>query len=113
MVADPAATPRSSLLPVLNLDLAKSFGGRGTNIHGEEDGARGAGEDRGGPRPSGSGRLAGYVRVFIKNIDPLTAVPYVESTTPYSFEVFVAAADEERARWILGLSSHRDDPAVS
>ncbi|MDP2948529.1 MAG: DUF2007 domain-containing protein [Chloroflexota bacterium] len=53
------------------------------------------------------------VRVFIKNIDPLTAVPYVESTTPYSFEVFVAAADEERARWILGLSSHRDEPAVS
>jgi hypothetical protein len=52
------------------------------------------------------------VRVFIKNIDPLTALPYVESATPYSFEVFVAAADEQRARWILGLSSHQDEPAV-
>jgi hypothetical protein len=50
------------------------------------------------------------INAFIKNIDPLTALPYVESSTPYSFEVFVAAADERRARWILGLPPPRDEP---
>jgi hypothetical protein len=49
------------------------------------------------------------VNVFIKNIDPLTAVPYVESSTPYSFEVFVLASDERRARWILGLPLQPDE----
>jgi hypothetical protein len=51
------------------------------------------------------------INAFIKNIDPLTAVPYVESSTPYSFEVFVPAADERRARWILALPPQRDEPA--
>jgi hypothetical protein len=51
------------------------------------------------------------INAFIKNIDPLTAVPYVESSTPYSFEVFVPAADAQRARWILGLPPQRDEPA--
>lgn len=51
------------------------------------------------------------ISAFVKNIDPLTAVPYVESSTPYSFEVFVPAADEQRARWILGLPPQRDEPA--
>jgi hypothetical protein len=50
------------------------------------------------------------INAFIKNIDPLTAVPYVESSTPYSFEVFVAASDARRARWILGLPAERDEP---
>jgi len=50
------------------------------------------------------------INAFIKNIDPLTAVPYVESSTPYSFEVFVRASDERRARWILGLPAQRDEP---
>lgn len=51
------------------------------------------------------------INAFIKNIDPLTAVPYVESATPYSFEVFVPASDEKRARWILALPPQRDEPA--
>lgn len=51
------------------------------------------------------------INAFIKNVDPLTAVPYVESSTPYSFEVFVPASDERRARWILGLPPQRDEPA--
>ena len=51
------------------------------------------------------------INAFIKNIDPLTALPYVESSTPYSFEVFVPASDERRARWILALAAQRDDPA--
>jgi hypothetical protein len=51
------------------------------------------------------------INAFVKNIDPLTALPYVESATPYSFEAFVAAADEKRARWILGLPAQPDDPA--
>ena len=50
------------------------------------------------------------IRAFVKNIDPLTALPYVESSTPYSFEVFVPAADERRARWILALPPRRDEP---
>lgn len=50
------------------------------------------------------------IRAFIKNVDPLTAVPYVESATPYSFEVFVPASDERRARWILALPPQRDEP---
>ena len=50
------------------------------------------------------------INAFIKNIDPLTALPYVESATPYSFEVFVAATDEQRARWILGLPAQPDEP---
>jgi hypothetical protein len=50
------------------------------------------------------------INAFVKNIDPLTALPYVESATPYSFEVFVAAADEKRARWTLGLPPQRDEP---
>jgi hypothetical protein len=49
------------------------------------------------------------INAFIKNIDPLTAVPYVESSTPYSFEVFVQAGDERRARWILALPLQPDD----
>jgi hypothetical protein len=51
------------------------------------------------------------ISAFIKNIDPLTAVPYVESSTPYSFEVFVAASDERRARWILALPPEPDESA--
>jgi hypothetical protein len=50
------------------------------------------------------------INAFIKNVDPLTAVPYVESSTPYSFEVFVAASDARRARWILGLPPQPDEP---
>jgi hypothetical protein len=49
------------------------------------------------------------INAFIKNIDPLTAVPYVESSTPYSFEVFVAASDARRARWILALPAQPDE----
>jgi hypothetical protein len=51
------------------------------------------------------------IKAFIKNIDPLAALPYVESSTPYSFEVFVPASDERRARWILALPPQSDDPA--
>ena len=51
------------------------------------------------------------IRAFIKNIDPLATLPYVESSTPYSFEVFVMVSDERRARWILALPPQRDDPA--
>jgi hypothetical protein len=51
------------------------------------------------------------INAFIKNIDPLAALPYVESSTPYSFEVFVLAEDERRARWILALPPQRDEPA--
>jgi hypothetical protein len=50
------------------------------------------------------------INAFIKNIDPLVALPYVESSTPYSFEVFVPASDERRARWILGLPPEQDEP---
>jgi hypothetical protein len=50
------------------------------------------------------------INAFIKNIDPLTAVPYVESSTPYSFEVFVAASDAQRARWILALPPQPAEP---
>jgi hypothetical protein len=49
------------------------------------------------------------INAFIKNIDPLTAVPYVESSTPYSFEVFVPASDVRRARWILALPPQPDE----
>ncbi|MGQ9571816.1 MAG: putative signal transducing protein [Dehalococcoidia bacterium] len=51
------------------------------------------------------------IKAFIKNVDPLAALPYVESSTPFSFEVFVPAADERRARWILGLPPAQDGPA--
>jgi len=34
----------------------------------------------------------------------------VATATPYSFEVFVPAADEKRARWILGLPAQPDEP---
>ena len=38
---------------------------------------------------------------YVKNIDPLT--PFgVAPSLPASFEVYVLAQDEKRARWILG-----------
>ncbi len=53
------------------------------------------------------------IKAFIKNLDPLAALPYVETSTLYSFEVYVQASDERRARWILGLAPQEDRPAVS
>ena len=39
---------------------------------------------------------------YVKNLDPLT--PFgVATSLPASFEVYVLAPDEKRARWILGL----------
>lgn len=52
------------------------------------------------------------IKAFIKNLDPLAALPYVETSTLYSFEVYVRASDEQQARWILGLSPQQDKPAV-
>ena len=41
------------------------------------------------------------VKPYIKNLDPLT--PFgVATSLPASFEVYVLARDEKRARWILG-----------
>ncbi len=41
------------------------------------------------------------VRPYVKSLDPLT--PFgVAPTLPASFEVYVLAQDEKRARWILG-----------
>jgi hypothetical protein len=52
------------------------------------------------------------IKAFVKNLDPLAALPYVETSTPYTFEVYVPASDEQRARWLLGLSPQQDEPAV-
>ena len=52
------------------------------------------------------------MKAFIKNLDPLATLPYVETSTPYSFEVYVRASDERRARWILGLSPQQDELAT-
>ena len=41
------------------------------------------------------------VRPYVKSLDPLT--PFgVAPILPASFEVYVLAQDEKRARWILG-----------
>ncbi len=41
------------------------------------------------------------VRPFVKSLDPLT--PFgVAPSLPASFELYVLARDEKRARWILG-----------
>jgi hypothetical protein len=53
------------------------------------------------------------IRAFIKNLDPLAPLPYVETSTLYNLEVYVQASDQGRARWILGLSPQEDKPAVS
>jgi hypothetical protein len=53
------------------------------------------------------------INAFIKNLDPLAPLPYVETSTLYTFEVYVQASDERQARWILGLSPQEDKPAVS
>ena len=52
------------------------------------------------------------IEAFIKNLDPLAALPYVETSTLYSFEIHVHASDERQARWILGLGPQQDKPAV-
>ena len=41
------------------------------------------------------------VKPFIKSLDPLTPFGVAPSLPP-TFEVFVLAGDEKRARWVLG-----------
>jgi len=46
------------------------------------------------------------VAAFVRNVDTLSAAGYLGTPTlPYSFEVYVRAADAKRARWLLGLRS--------
>ena len=52
------------------------------------------------------------IKAFIKNLDPLAPLPYVETSTLYNYEVYVHASDERQARWILGLAPQEDKPAV-
>ena len=52
------------------------------------------------------------INVFIKNLDPLAALPYVETTTLYNLEVYVRASDEQQARWLLGLGTEQNEPAT-
>jgi hypothetical protein len=50
------------------------------------------------------------IAVFVRNVDTLAVAQYVgASTLPYSFEVYVRAADARRARWILGLRSSGEE----
>jgi len=50
------------------------------------------------------------IAVFVRNVDTLAVAQYVGTPTlPYSFEVYVRAADAPRARWILGLRSSGEE----
>lgn len=42
------------------------------------------------------------IPIMVKNVDAL-AISYYSPPSPYSFEVYVRAKDERRARWLLGL----------
>ena len=43
---------------------------------------------------------------FVKNADPLGSFG-VAPSLPYSLEIFVAARDQRRARWLLGRQGHQ------
>ncbi len=43
------------------------------------------------------------IAVYVKNVDPLSTLGAAPSL-PGSFELYVFAADEKRARWLLGDS---------
>jgi hypothetical protein len=50
------------------------------------------------------------IAAFVRNVNPLAVAGYVgASALPYSFEVYVRAADARRARWILGLRSSGEE----
>ena len=52
------------------------------------------------------------IAAFVRNVDTLSVAQYVgASALPYSFEVYVRAADARRARWILGLRSSGEERA--
>lgn len=41
------------------------------------------------------------ITAFVRNVDPLAAMG-VAPSLPSSIELYVASADEKRARWVLG-----------
>jgi hypothetical protein len=46
------------------------------------------------------------IAVYVRNVDTLAVAGYTgASALPYSFEVYVRAADAKRASWLLGLRS--------
>jgi hypothetical protein len=50
------------------------------------------------------------IAAFVRNVDTLAIAGYTgASALPYSFEVYVRAADAKRARWILGLRSSSEE----
>jgi hypothetical protein len=50
------------------------------------------------------------IAAFVRNVDTLAVAQYVGTPIlPYSFEVYVRAADVRRARWILGLRSSGEE----
>jgi len=49
------------------------------------------------------------IAAFVRNVDTLSIAQYSASMLPYSFEVYVRAADAQRARWILGLRSSGEE----
>jgi hypothetical protein len=50
------------------------------------------------------------IATFDRNVDTLAVSQYVgASVLPYSFEMYVRAADARRARWILGLRSSGEE----
>jgi hypothetical protein len=50
------------------------------------------------------------IAVLVRNVDTLAVAGYTgASALPYSFEVYVRAADVPRARWILGLRSSDEE----
>ena len=50
------------------------------------------------------------IAAFVRNVDTLSVAGYTgASALPYSFEVYVRAADARRARWILGLRSSGEE----
>ena len=49
------------------------------------------------------------IAAFVRNVDTLSVAQYSASGLPYSFEVYVRAADAKRARWILGLRASGEE----
>ncbi len=50
------------------------------------------------------------IAAFVRNVDTLAIAGYTgASALPYSFELYVRAADARRARWLLGLRSPSED----
>ena len=49
------------------------------------------------------------IAAFVRNVDTLSVAQYSASGLPYSFELYVGAADAKRARWILGLRSSGEE----